>query len=291
LELIAILVRWRRRYQQAFYPKTNKHLARTWGSALDSLIDVALTAGIVLPDCRQGASVISASTPINSSEHRGADDFSELTEQGPFGYIYAVRLPYGRIVIWRERCVTPNSTPAIHGYDSRGGVNPTGDQSPRVLRLDTGGAPKAGRGSRGTTAPTMVDAIRRSERPTTSPDGQHILSFAQAQEAARAWFADLACRDRGEAMVGSFTVRECADEYKGAKIEPEISFHVLCHAWASLAVMAGVPLLVVARHADTRMVEKHYGHLASSYIVDAIRASGPRFGIETDAALPVGVEG
>jgi hypothetical protein len=35
-------------------------------------------------------------------------------------------------------------------------------------------------------------------------------------------------------------------------------------------------------HADTRMVEKHYGHLAPSYIVDAIRASGPRFGIETD---------
>jgi hypothetical protein len=30
------------------------------------------------------------------------------------------------------------------------------------------------------------------------------------------------------------------------------------------------------------MVEKHSGHLAPSYIVDAIRASGPRFGIETD---------
>jgi integrase len=72
---------------------------------------------------------------------------------------------------------------------------------------------------------------------------------------------------------------------KCAKIEPEISFHVLQHTWGSLAVMAGVPLLVVARnfgHADTRMVEKHYGHLAPSYIVDAIRASGPRFGIETD---------
>src|SRR5215831_4297677 len=37
------------------------------------------------------------------------------------------------------------------------------------------------------------------------PDGQHVLSFAQAQEAARAWFADLARRDRVEAMVGSYT--------------------------------------------------------------------------------------
>ena len=47
------------------------------------------------------------------------------------------------------------------------------------------------------------------------------------------------------------------------------------HTWASLAVMAGVPLMVVARnmgHADTRMVERHYGHLAPSYIADAIRA-------------------
>jgi integrase len=66
-----------------------------------------------------------------------------------------------------------------------------------------------------------------------------------------------------------------------AKIKPPISFHSLRHSWASLAVMAGVPLLIVARnlgHADTRMVEKHYGHLAPSYIVDAIRAGAPRFG-------------
>ena len=46
--------------------------------------------------------------------------------------------------------------------------------------------------------------------------------------------------------------------------------------------MAGVPLLVVAKnlgHTDTRMVEKHYGHLAPSYIVDAIRNGAPKFGV------------
>ena len=32
------------------------------------------------------------------------------------------------------------------------------------------------------------------------------------------------------------------------------------------------------RSPDTRMVEKHYGHLAPSYIVDAIRAAAPKFG-------------
>ena len=65
-----------------------------------------------------------------------------------------------------------------------------------------------------------------------------------------------------------------------ARIEPEISFHILRHTWASLAIMAGVPLMVVAEnlgHADTRMVEKHYGHLADSYKAQAIRTGGPRF--------------
>jgi integrase len=65
------------------------------------------------------------------------------------------------------------------------------------------------------------------------------------------------------------------------RITHAVSFHILRHTWASLAVMAGVPLLVVARnlgHADTRMVETHYGHLAPSFIVDAIHAGAPRFG-------------
>jgi integrase len=75
-----------------------------------------------------------------------------------------------------------------------------------------------------------------------------------------------------------------------AKISPPASFHALRHTWASLSVMANVPLIVVARnlgHADTRMVEKHYGHLAPSYIAEAIRAGAPRFGYEPDQKLRV----
>ena len=65
-----------------------------------------------------------------------------------------------------------------------------------------------------------------------------------------------------------------------ARITPSVSFHALRHTWASLAAMNSVPLMVVAKnlgHADTRMVEKHYGHLAPSYVADAIRAGAPRF--------------
>ena len=64
-------------------------------------------------------------------------------------------------------------------------------------------------------------------------------------------------------------------------IEPEITFHGLRHTWASNAVMAGMPLMIVAKnlgHSDTRMVEKHYGHLAPSYVVDQVRKFAPRFG-------------
>jgi integrase len=65
-----------------------------------------------------------------------------------------------------------------------------------------------------------------------------------------------------------------------ARIMPSINFHALRHTWASLAAMNEVPLMVVAKnlgHADTRMVERHYGHMAPSYVAEAIRAGAPRF--------------
>jgi integrase len=74
---------------------------------------------------------------------------------------------------------------------------------------------------------------------------------------------------------------------KVAKIE-HAGFHVLRHTWASLAVMNGVPLMIVARnlgHSDTRMVEKHYGHLAPDYIKEAIRKGAPKFGFKPDKKI------
>jgi hypothetical protein len=53
-------------------------------------------------------------------------------------------------------------------------------------------------------------------------------------------------------------------------------------------VMNGMPLMVVAKnlgHSDTRTVEKHYGHLAPSYISDAVRAHAPRFGSDADTKI------
>ena len=72
-----------------------------------------------------------------------------------------------------------------------------------------------------------------------------------------------------------------------AKLKP-IAIHGMRHTWASHAVMNGVPLMVVAKnlgHVDTRMVERVYGHLAPSFVVDAIRAGAPRYGIATDKKI------
>jgi hypothetical protein len=64
------------------------------------------------------------------------------------------------------------------------------------------------------------------------------------------------------------------------------------HQFSRTASYLGKPrrhaLMVVAKnlgHSDTRMVEKHYGHLAPSYIADAIRAGAPRFGFKPDPKL------
>jgi integrase len=86
----------------------------------------------------------------------------------------------------------------------------------------------------------------------------------------------------------SHQIRRMNEACQRVRISPPASFHVLRHTWASHAVMGGVPLMVVAKnlgHVDTRMVENHYGHLAPSYIADAIRAGAPRFGVNRDEKL------
>ena len=66
-----------------------------------------------------------------------------------------------------------------------------------------------------------------------------------------------------------------------AGINPPIHFHALRHTWASLALMAGMDRMAVAKnlgHVDTRMIERHYGHLDDDYVTKQIRDMAPRFG-------------
>jgi integrase len=98
----------------------------------------------------------------------------------------------------------------------------------------------------------------------------------------------LLVRDDGAVWEKSWQVRPMRAACKAARIKPAVSFHVLRHTWASLTVMNGAPLLVVAKnlgHSSTRMVEKHYGHLAPSFIADAIRDAAPRFGLPSERTV------
>ena len=61
-----------------------------------------------------------------------------------------------------------------------------------------------------------------------------------------------------------------------------LNFHELRHTYASGLVNAGMPLAFVAQqlgHADTRMVEEHYGHLCPSAVKESVEKLSPKLGI------------
>jgi integrase len=128
-------------------------------------------------------------------------------------------------------------------------------------------------------------AVRKSK--TGKP--RHVVLTDEGDElfaamtAARAGTDLILRRADGKPWGASHQARPMREACERAKIKPHISFHGLRHTWASHAVMGGMPLMVVARnlgHADTRMVEKHYGHLAPSFVADAVRKHAPRFGMK-----------
>jgi integrase len=124
--------------------------------------------------------------------------------------------------------------------------------------------------------------IRRSK----TQKARHVILTAEGA----AFFAEVCNTRDGSALMftrasGQPWVRSHQGFYietanKRASIDPPVSFHGLRHTYASHCVMGGTPLMIVARnlgHADTRMVEKTYAHLAADYVSDAIRAGAPRF--------------
>jgi integrase len=127
-----------------------------------------------------------------------------------------------------------------------------------------------------------------------SGKARHVVLTGEGVALFEQWCAgrasgDLIFRtDHGRAWGKSHQDAPMREACLHAKIDPPISFHVLRHTYASLSIMNGTPVMVVAQnlgHADTRMVEKHYGHLAKSFVADAIRAGAPRFGFAQDAKV------
>ena len=89
-------------------------------------------------------------------------------------------------------------------------------------------------------------------------------------------------RPDGDPWARTQQQRPMREACKRAGITPAANFHSLRHTYASLLVMADVPLVVVAEnlgHADTRMCEKHYAHLSDTYRAESIRSKAPKLGI------------
>jgi integrase len=138
------------------------------------------------------------------------------------------------------------------------------------------------------------DAGAIQVRITKSGKPRHVILTADGQS----YFDSLtAGREPEELMFRkangnpwgrSHQTRPLRSACEHAGIKPPANFHALRHTYASHAVMGGVPLQVVADnlgHADTRMVEKYYGHLAPSYKAEQIRAGTPTLGVIGDTSV------
>jgi integrase len=141
------------------------------------------------------------------------------------------------------------------------------------------------------------DAGTLHVRTSKSGKGRHVVlheegaDFFGALVAGRSGAESLFLKSDCSRWMKSNQTRPMAEACARANVEPAANFHSLRHTYASHAVMAGAPLLVVARnlgHSDTRMVEKHYGHLSASYVAREIRRAAPRFGrVSNHTVIPL----
>ena len=141
------------------------------------------------------------------------------------------------------------------------------------------------------------DAGTVTVRTSKAGKPRHVVLTAEAQQL----FARLAAGRAGDALLfmrhddqpwgTSEQSRPMHEACHRAGIAPSVSFHVLRHTHGSRLAMRGVPMGVIAAqlgHADTRMTEKHYAHLAPSYVADTIRAQFAPLGIVDDSnVLPM----
>lgn len=99
--------------------------------------------------------------------------------------------------------------------------------------------------------------------------------------------APLLARAGGEAWGKSTYFREFKAAVARAKVGP-LTFHELRHSFASSLLAGGAPLMMVAEalgHADSRMAEKHYGHLAKEHVYERLRAAAPVLDVGTGGTV------
>ncbi|MHB1872828.1 MAG: tyrosine-type recombinase/integrase [Steroidobacteraceae bacterium] len=135
---------------------------------------------------------------------------------------------------------------------------------------------------------TMLVADSKAAKPRRVPLTAEGVRFFESLSAGRAPDDLLLTKADGAAWGKSEQFRRIRAACTAANIIPAVNFHGLRHTTASLLVEAGTPLAFVAEilgHSDTRMVSKHYAHLAPSHVAAAIRANLPTFGVQIDSKV------
>jgi integrase len=114
---------------------------------------------------------------------------------------------------------------------------------------------------------TVQVRTSKSGKPRHVVLTQEGRDFVAGLAAGRPNSTRLFLRQNGRPWAKSEQQRPLAAACARAKIDPPVNFHGLRHTYASRLAMRAVPLAVIAAqlgHSDTRMVEKHYGHLSPS---------------------------
>ena len=139
-----------------------------------------------------------------------------------------------------------------------------------------------------------ADAGVVTVRESKAGKPRHVVLTSEGQQLFAALAAGklhedpIFTRADGGVWGKSHQLRPMLEACTRAKISPAVSFHVLRHTHGSTLAMRGVPMGVIAvqlGHADTRMTEKHYAHLAPSYVADTIRAYFPTLGIAAESNI------
>jgi integrase len=137
-------------------------------------------------------------------------------------------------------------------------------------------------------AGTLRVRVRVRVRASKSGRPRHVVLTQEGRDfmaklaTGKPGSARLFLRGNGKGWGKSEQQRPLSAACTAARIDPAVNFHSLRHTYASRLTMRGAPLAVIAKqlgHADTRMVEKHYGHLAPSYVADTVRAAFGSLGL------------
>jgi integrase len=110
--------------------------------------------------------------------------------------------------------------------------------------------------------------------PLTPEAARHFQTRVTGREPTSPAFI----RSDGRRWRKSEQARPLAAACRNALVEPPITFHGLRDTFASMLAMRGAPMGVIATvlgHADTRITEKHYAHLAPNYVAETVRTHLP----------------